>query len=53
MLSLEPDHPARPVLDELIDAVHRCARECADLLVLTSRHGVQPSRAPLAAVMEL
>jgi hypothetical protein len=53
ILSLDPDHPARPDLDELIDSVHRCACKCADLLVFASRHGVQPSRASLAAVMQL
>jgi hypothetical protein len=53
ILSLEPDHPARPALAELTTAVHRCACKCADLLALASRHGVQPARAPLAAVMLL
>jgi hypothetical protein len=53
ILSLEPDHPARPALDELMNSVHRCAGKCADLLVFASRHGVQPARAPLAAVMQL
>ncbi len=53
MLSLEPDHPARPALAELADAVHRCTCKCSDLLVFASRHGVQPARVPLAAVMQL
>ncbi len=51
--SLEPGHPARPALDELIDSVHRCTGKCADLLVFASRHGVHPARVPLAAVMQL
>jgi len=53
LLSLEPDHPARPALDELAGAAYRCASKCSDLLVFASRHGVQPARAPLAAVMQL
>jgi hypothetical protein len=53
ILSLEQDHPARAALDELNSAVYRCAGKCSDLLVFASRHGVQPARVPLAAVMQL
>jgi hypothetical protein len=53
IMTLEPDHPARPALDELISALQRCTYKCSDLLVFTSRHGVQPARVPLAAIMEL
>jgi hypothetical protein len=53
ILSLEPGHPARPALDELIGSLLRGTAKCADLLVFASRHGIQPARLPLAAVMQL
>jgi hypothetical protein len=53
ILSLEPDHPARPALDELANAVHRCACKCSELLAFASRHGARPARVSLAAVMQL
>jgi C4-dicarboxylate-specific signal transduction histidine kinase len=53
MVEIAADHPARAALDEVAEAVHRCACKCSDLLVFASRHGVQPSRSPLAAVMQL
>ena len=53
IMTLEPDHPARPALAELVSAAQRCTHKCSDLLIFTSRHGVQPARVPLAAVMEL
>lgn len=50
---LEADHPAQPALGELLNSVQRCAWKCSDLMHFASRHGCQPARAPLAAVMQL
>jgi hypothetical protein len=53
MLALEPGHPARPALFELKGAAERCALKCRGVLALSSRHGIQPARAPLEAVVQL
>ena len=51
--ALEPGHPARRPLCDLENAAQRCAGKCSDVLVFSARHGVRPSRTPLAAVMEM
>jgi hypothetical protein len=51
--SLEPGHPARPLLFELQDSARRCADKCATVLAFAARHGVRPARAPLEAVIGL
>ena len=53
MLSMDAGHPARSALDEVASAVDRCTRKCSELLIFASRHGVQPARVSLAAVMQL
>jgi len=53
MLELEPEHPAREALAEVLSAVERCTGKCSGLLAFASRHGFRPARAPLAAIMQL
>ncbi|MGA3096444.1 MAG: hypothetical protein ABSF25_08330 [Bryobacteraceae bacterium] len=51
--TLEPDHPARPALLDLEGSARRCAQKCGNTLAFSLRHGVRPTRASLAAVLEM
>lgn len=53
MMALEPGHPARQALVDTEGAIDRCTRKCRSVLAFSVRHGIQPARAPLEAVMQL
>lgn len=53
ILTLEPGHPARPLLFDLRSAAQRCAWKASGLLNYSARHGVQPVAAPLESLLDL
>lgn len=44
--TLEPGHPARPLLLDLQSAAQRCAWKASGLLNFSAHHGVSSVRAP-------
>jgi hypothetical protein len=52
ILSLEPGHPARPLLLDLQSAAQRCAWKASGLLNYSARHGAQPVAAPLETLLD-
>ncbi len=50
--SLEPGHPARPLLFDLQSAAQRCAWKASGLLNYSAMHGVQPVAAPMEDLLE-
>jgi hypothetical protein len=52
ILTLEPGHPARPLLFDLRSAAQRCAWKTYGLLNYGARHGVRPVAAPLETLLE-
>lgn len=50
--SLEPGHPARPLLLELQGAAQRCAWKASALLNFGARRGVRPVPTPLEQLLE-
>jgi hypothetical protein len=50
--TLEPGHPARPLLLELRSAAQRCAWKASGLLNYSARGGARPSPAPMESLME-
>ena len=50
--TLEPGHPARPLLLELRSAAQRCAWKASGLLNYSARSGARPSPAPMESLME-
>ncbi len=52
ILTLEPGHPARPLLLDLESAAQRCAWKASGLLNYSARRGVQAPAVPLERLIE-
>ena len=50
--TLEPGHPARPLLLDLRCAAQRCAWKASGLLNYSARHGAHPVAASLENLLE-
>ena len=50
--TLEPEHPARPLLLDLQSAAQRCAWKTSGLLNYSARHGAQAVAAPLESLLD-
>ena len=48
---LEPDHPARPFLDEVRWAAERCVWKTSGLLSFGARRGLRPVAVPMERLM--
>ncbi len=53
ILTLEPGHPARPLLRDVQRAAQRCAGMASTLLSWGQRKGVRPAPASVARLVEL
>ena len=51
--TLEPGHPARPLLLDLQSAAQRCAWKTSSLLNYSARQGAQPVSAPLERLLKV
>ncbi len=49
--TLEPGHPARPLLLDLQRAAQRCVWKTSGLLHFSARHGVRAAAAPMERLM--
>lgn len=49
--TLEPGHPARPLLLDARNAVERCAWKTSSLLTFSARHGVSRVAAPMETLI--
>jgi signal transduction histidine kinase len=52
LATLEPGHPARPLLCEARSAVQRCAWKTSSLLTFSARHGARRSAAPMEVLID-
>jgi hypothetical protein len=52
ILTLEPGHPARPLLGDLRSAAQRCAWKASGLLNYSARQGARPSPADMESLMD-
>jgi hypothetical protein len=53
LMSLEPGHPARPLLLETWTAAQRCTRMASTLLHFSARRGVRPNHTPMQTLVEI